>query len=214
MVRSALQDVHDKFRFKVTFLDLQVNGFFSVNTNSSFGESISGGFSEVTLPRVSVNTRTYRENIDTLRRIKAPGIASYEPITLRRGKVTNNRDLYKWFTLVNNDVANLSSKNEISGLQNYIPALPTEYRREVIIQLIDREGITRKAWFVFNSFPKEYKGGNDFNSSSEEKLIEELVLEYEAFVELEDETIDKLNEESTQWTNTTSLSEVFASLLG
>ena len=214
MARSATEDVYDKFRFKVTFIDLQPNGLTGSGAGTAFNNTISAGFSEVTVPKVSINTRTYRENIDSPRRIKAAGLVAYEPVTFRRGKVTDNRELYNWLKLVNNDINTISPINDLLAAQNFIPVLPADYRRDVVIQLIDREGVTRRAWFLFNAFPKEYKGGNDFNATDEEKLIEELTIEYEAFVEAEDDTLDKLNEESNEAATTAALAGALAAVLG
>lgn len=214
MARSATRDVYEKFRFKVTFINLQPNDIFGADAGNAFGQDITGGFSEVTLPKMTINTRTYRENIDSPRRIKAPGLVSYEPISFRRGKIGDNRQLYNWLKLVNNDVNTVSPINDLLNAQNFIPVLPADYRRDIIIQLVDREGLTKRAWFVFEAFPKEYKGGDDFNSSSEEKLVEELVVDYEAFVEVEDETIDKLNEESNEAAQTAALAGALAAVLG
>lgn len=192
MARSASRDVYDKFRFKVVFFD------FSGTTSITFNEDnfISGGFSEVLLPKATIGERTYRENIDPLRVTKAPGITSYEPVTFRRGKVGDNRQLYNWYSLVNNEAAYLSPINTILADQNFIPVYSSEYRREISIQLLDRQGVTKRAWILFNAFPISYKGGDDLNSSAEDKLLEELVVSYETFIELKDDQLDTINGES------------------
>ena len=48
------------------------------------------------------------------------------------------------------------------------------FRREVIIEVLDRECNTTKIWILFNAWPNSYKPGNDLNANSEEKLIEEI----------------------------------------
>ena len=142
------------------------------------------GFSEVTLPKVNVTEISYRENIDNPRFMKMPGLVKYDNITLRRG-VTSNRDLYDWFRLVNDELILLATAQELSKDRKFPTTQSDGFRKDIVIEVLDREGNSIKGWYLFNAWPVSYKPGNDLNASAEEKLIEELSLTYELFLELE-----------------------------
>lgn len=195
MARSSKSDPVEKFRFRVTVisLDLSVNGVLdTISGLSSQGTAARNniailsrsGFSQVTLPKANVSTMTYRENIDNQRFIKVPGLVKYEPITLSRG-VTENRNLYDWYRLVNEELALLTVAGELSKDTQFSPTQSGNFRRDVIIEVLDRSGESIKAWYLFNAYPASYTPGTDLNAASDEKLVEELGLEYEFFLELE-----------------------------
>ncbi len=201
MARSSTQDPIEKFRFRLTVvaIDPSLDGALvtvggivqNLNPNPTI-KSAAGfigilsrsGFSEVTLPKVTISEINYRENLDSLRFSKIPGLAKYDPIVLRRG-VTKNRDLYDWYRLVNNEVTLLSVSQELIKNEKFAAIQSINFRKDVIIEVLDREGTAVKGWYLFNAWPNSYKGGDDLNAASSDKLIEELSLTYEFFVELE-----------------------------
>ena len=201
MARSSAEDPIEKFRFTVTVLslDLSITGAIdalaiatpAINNIPLFGKRAAAGFSvlskngfsEITLPKVNISEINYRENTDSQRFIKIPGLARYEPIILRRG-VTNNRNLYNWYRLVNDDTILRASVSELSQDKISPPAQTDTFRKEILITAYNRNGIVTKQWMLFNAFPISYKGGNDFKADTEEKLIEEITLTYESFLEV------------------------------
>lgn len=195
MARSSTIDPVEKFRFRVTVVAVDASLTGAVDTlagltgqNSSVAKYIGVlsrfGFSEVSLPKVTISEISYRENIDNPRFIKVPGLTKYEPVTLRRG-VTNNRDMYDWFRLVNEELALLSVAGELSRDAQFSPTQSDIFRKDVVIEVLDREGKSVKGWYLFNAWPSSYVPGNDLNASSEEKLVEEMTLTYEFFIEME-----------------------------
>lgn len=193
MARSSQEDPVEKFRFRVSVVAFNpsltgvvetVAGLLPVGNDLKKGFAIlsRAGFQEVTLPKVNISTISYRENIDNQRFTKHAGLAKYDPISLRRG-VTRNRDLYDWYRLVNEELALLAVAQELNQDAKYTPVQSEQYRKDVIIEVLNRKGQAVKAWYLFNCWPNSYKPGNDLNSASEEKLIEELSLEYESFIE-------------------------------
>lgn len=194
MARSSRQDPLEKFRFRITVisLDLSVSGVVdTIGGLSSQGTAASNiailsrsGFSEVTLPKANVNTMTYRENIDNQRFSKIPGLVKYDPITLRRG-VTGNRNLYDWYRLVNEELALLTVAGELNKDATFTPTQSGNFRRDVIIEVLSRDGEPVKGWYLFNAWPSAYTPGDSLNAQADEKLVEELTLEYEFFLELE-----------------------------
>lgn len=197
MARSSSKDPIDKFRFKVTVLDFKFKGLTQLTATDK--NTVRAGFSEVTSPRLRVGEVRYRENIDAPRFIKTPGLATYEPVTLRRGVVPGpDRELYNWFKEVHNDANHIGAVNDILANQGIIPIFPADFRRDLIIELLDRTGTTVKAWFLFDAFPIEYAPGDDLDAEGEAKLIQEVVLTYEAFIEQEDGDLGKLQEEAAK----------------
>lgn len=212
MARSATIDPVDRFRFRVTVIEdliasqggnalqtikqmIDASSFGSGDTLSSIQEKaalemqIGGGFSEVTLPKADTSIITYRENIHATRFIKKPGLTRYEPIVLKKG-ATSSLELYNWFCLVNNDAIGYSLTAELVGnALQLAPAYPANFRKDLMITSLYRDGTPVKSWIVLDAFPVMYKPG-DFDASSNEKLISELAISFEAFVEI---PLDKLS---------------------
>lgn len=195
MARSSKKDPVEKFRFRVTVisLDLSVNGVLdTIGGLSSSGTAARNniailsrsGFSQVTLPKANVSHMTYRENIDNQRFSKIPGLVKYDPITLRRG-VTENRNMYDWYRLVNEELALLTVAGELNQDAKFTPTQSGNFRRDVILEVLDRAGEPIKGWYLFNAWPSSYQPGDSLDASADEKLVEEITLEYEFFLELE-----------------------------
>ena len=198
MSRSSKEDPIEKFRFRVAVIAIApsltgaVDTLAGLVTNDSAIQDIAkqtrvllrAGFSAVTLPRMNISEMTYRENIDGNRFTKYPGLSRYEPVVLKRG-VTKNRDLYDWLRLVNDELALLVSAQELNKDYNHPTKQSENYRKDVIIEVLDREGKIVKGWYLINAWPSSYKPGDDLDASSDQKLIEEITLTYELFLELE-----------------------------
>lgn len=194
MARSSKVDPVERFRFRVTVVAVDpsltgvVETIASVAGNNTLKKTFAilsrSGFNEITLPKANVSEMPYRENIDNLRFSKIPGLVKYDPITLRRG-VTINRDLYDWYRLINEEIALLSAAQELNQNAKFIPRQSENYRKDIVIEVLDRSGKAIKGWYLLNAWPVSYKPGNDLNASADEKLIEEMTLTYELFLELE-----------------------------
>lgn len=181
MARTADKDVFEKFRFLVTIL------------GSSTQEIIvpSGGFTEVSSPKAVITEIKYRENIHGNSFIKKPGLTNYEPITLKKGAYAADKDLYLWLREVYNFAGALNSYQEGLGSFAIIPIQNSEFRRNIIISIVTRDGKTPKHWYLANAFPISYSPG-DLNSSSDEKMISEIAIAYEGFVEVIADTIGQV----------------------
>lgn len=201
MARSSSEDPVDKFRFKVTVIAASptLNGGIetlaalatTASTDSKvqeYAKSLSvisrAGFSDIILPRQTMSEISYRENVDAYRFIKVPGLVRYEPVVLKRG-VTSSRDLYDWLRQVNDETLLLVTAGELTSNIKKGPKQSENFRKDMIIEVLDREGNSIKGWYLFNTWPTSYKPGDDLSSRGEEKLIEEATLTYEVFLELE-----------------------------
>lgn len=196
MARSANTDPIDRFRFKVLVIEdiLASQGFGNATGNTV--TQIGGGFSEIALPKADTNTISYRENIHPTRFIKKPGLTRYDPVILKRGAVAD-RSLYEWYKLVNNDAIGFSVTAEIvGGALSIPPVYPVHFRKDLMIISLDREGNAIKSWVLLEAFPVSFKPGNDLDAQSNEKLITELGLSFEAMVEIEGSNITSLTDEA------------------
>lgn len=194
MARSSVKDPVEKFRFKVSVVTVDASLTGAVETVAALSGPNNdlnklailsrAGFSDVQLPKVNITEISYRENIDNQRFSKMPGLVKYDPITLRRG-VTRSKDFYDWYRLVNEELALTNVAQELNQDAKYTAVQSENFRKDMIIEVLDRAGQTVKAWYLFNCWPIAYKPGNDLSASSEEKLIEEMTFTYEYFLETE-----------------------------
>jgi phage tail-like protein len=205
MARNSATDVVEKFRFRVrVFENFKPFDFKNVSLNSLNTGEVAAGFSEVVLPTGTITEIIYRENIDNTRFIKKPGLIRYDPVTLRKG-VTGSTDLYNWFKQVHNDASSLTMATEVLGSLNVPISAPVDFRKDMLITSLDREGNAVKSWFLYNCFPVAYKGGNDFSSNAEEKLIAELSVTFESLIEVYGDDIKAATEEGNQAVLSSSL---------
>lgn len=207
MARSSKSEPIEKFRFKITLFD--IGSFSSVKNN----DSISAGFSAIEPPKANINVIEYRENNNMNRTTKQPGLVSYEPVVLRRG-VTSSSGLYNWYKQVHNDVFDLNSGNKILADVNIVPVHDPNFRREMVISSLDREGKGVKHWLCVNCFPVAYKGADSFNSQEEGKVIEELTITYEAFVELKGENLTRALENAIEEADDAAIAAAANALIG
>lgn len=198
MARSSKEDPVDKFRFRVSVIAVSPSLTGVVDTlaglipaTGDLGKLaretrvlLRAGFSSATLPRMNIAEMTYRENIDGNRFTKYPGLSRYEPVILKRG-VTKNRDLYDWLRLVNEELALLVAAQELNKSFTKPTIQSENFRKDVIIEVLDREGEPVKGWYLINAWPSSYKPGDDLDASADQKLVEEITLTYELFLELE-----------------------------
>lgn len=194
MARSSNLDPIEKYRFQVLVFE-NASGAYTSGTSSTGDKEDSrilkrSGFTEVTTPRSKTKEIEYRENTHGNTVVKQPGLTKYENISLRRG-VTKDNGLYSWYTKVNTEAGSLNKFQEtLAGLAS-IPFQDPNFRREVLISSMDRTGKFTKHWFLYNAWPVEYKGLNDFDSKASEIGIEELVLTFENCIEVEGDTVEK-----------------------
>lgn len=194
MARSAIEDPVEKFRFRITVIaiDLSITGALDTVGGLSGGGTTAknlsvlsrAGFSSASLPKATVKSIPYRENIDNQRFSQIPGLVTYTPVTLNRG-VTDNRNLYDWYRLVNEELALLTVAGELSRDTQFTPTQEDNFRKDVVLEVLDRQGEPVKAWYLFNAWPSVYAPGDSLDASAENKLVEEMTLTYELFLELE-----------------------------
>jgi len=99
-----------------------------------------------------------------LRADKSPGLVEDEPITLERG-VTNDLELYTWF-------------KEVVDAASGTGLVDDQYKREMHIVQLDRDGSELRRWPVTGCWPKKFVAGA-WDNDAEEVVIETVVLEHD-----------------------------------
>lgn len=99
---------------------------------------------------------------------KSPGRGKFDDITLERGAVIGDLDLYDWFSSVLDAVAGIGG------------ATPGDYKRDMDIVQQDRSGLELMRWRVSQAWPNKFKAG-DWDNDSDEKVIESVVLSIDYF---------------------------------
>jgi phage tail-like protein len=116
---------------------------------------ILAGFSEATVPDITVETVDYREGNDLSHRRTLSGLTTYGRIILKRG-LTQSQDLYNWHSLIVEK--GTSAPNA---------------KRNASITLVDTDGSTAAHWSVFGAWPSRYETSG-LNASGSEVMIETL----------------------------------------
>lgn len=217
MARLSSADPIEKFRFEVTFLsdpsifealNTTINSATNINNagpNNFFGDASTtnplgndkfsrAGFSEATIPKITVTETVYRENVNGPNFIKIPGMIRYDNLILRRG-VTSSKDFYEWLKSTQNTVQGINTF--AAGLTEFaiIPTQEVDYRADLVVSSRNRDGSYAKHWFFYNCFVSSYKAGDDLDASSDSKLIEELSLSFEIMLEsTKNSIVDAIND--------------------
>ena len=185
MARSATLDPLEKFRFSVSF---------DAGDGADATTLTRLGFHDVQLPKRATNKIAYREGHYADVNQYSAGLTTFEDITLNRGLLPRvsgaNLDnaLYEWASSVyvpGTNANDLAAK--IDGRPTSTAA--SSYRKDIRIQMLDREGDIVREWKVFNSWPVNFVPGSDLDASEDgDKSIESLTLAYEDFQEITDST--------------------------
>ncbi len=126
--------------------------YFIVDWGGSTSE-----FSEVSGLNIEHQVIEYRHGLSKENTMKMPGIPKYGNITLKRGVVQGNNELFEW----------LNTKN-----------LHTQDRRTLTISLLDEEGNPVMTWKAIDAFPVKVEGPG-LKATGNEVAIESLELAHE-----------------------------------
>ena len=119
------------------------------------------GFIEVSGLDIIIDVTEYRDgaNPDQVAH-KMPGLTHYNNIVLKRGILKGDNDFFNWM--------NTKSLNQIE-------------RRDIVIQLLNKNHEPVMSWRVINAFPVRLSGPA-LNANAGEVAIEELELAHEGLV--------------------------------
>lgn len=133
--------------------NLRIDGFGSMS------------FHKLSKLKVKVNVTKHREGGAMLPN-KSPGLADFDPLTAERG-ATQDFDMFLWFKTVLNAAADAGLKDPF-------------YKRHMDVLQRERDGEIIKTWTIFNAWPTEF-GAGEWDNTSDENVIEDLVIEYDYF---------------------------------
>jgi len=182
MARVAANDPMEKFRFLVDFK--------LPDGPTGSKAAVRLGFHDVQMPKRTTNKMNYREGGDPDISAVSAGLSSMEDVVMSRGLMATDgaaaNDFLAWAKKVHPSTTGISVHNTGTTLTHG----SGNYRAEVTIKMLDREGNIARAWRMYNAFPVAFNPGADLNSSEDgEKSLESITLAYEDFQELAVPTI-------------------------
>jgi phage tail-like protein len=132
------------------------------------GKYVSGIFRVSSLHR---NTKviTHREGTEPSISRKMPGETVYEPIVLERGR-THDLAFERWANKVWNYGAGLGGEVSLK-----------DFRKDIIIELLNEAGQIVMAWKVYRCWPSHYSPLQELDANSADIAVETMVLEHEGW---------------------------------
>lgn len=172
MARSGSVDPLEKFRFRISW-----------GTDQQATALVRMGFHDVQMPKRSTNKIAYRTGEDLDIMTQSAGLSSMEDIVMSRGLISgdDNNEMYKWMSSVHTP----SASREADVNSRVANAASHAYRKDITVQMLDREGIVVRAWKLYQAWPVNFVPGADLNAAEDgDKSLEQLTLTYEDFQEL------------------------------
>lgn len=124
------------------------------------------GFSQASELAFEMDTVSYREG-GRKHPYKSPGLVNFPPITLDRGAVASDSDLYDWAV-------------ECASIAEQGGVIEPRFRRNFDLVVLDRDKRPLKRWRVIDAWVKKFSAGS-WDSNASEKTIEQVVIEYDSF---------------------------------
>jgi phage tail-like protein len=127
------------------------------------------GVSHVSPLRRTIEVVTYRTGSEPSLSRKAPGRIGFDPIVLERG-VTHDVEFEAWADKVWRLGAGLGNEMSLA-----------DFRKDLVIELLNEAGQVVKAYLVHRAWPSEYVALPDLDANANEVAIETLVLQHEGW---------------------------------
>lgn len=175
MARSASVDPLERFRFEVRW---------SADGSSENTALVRLGFHDIQMPKRATTKISYREGLDPDINQLSAGLSSMEDIVMSRGVIIAdaNGEFYKWMSAVHRPTAGHVGREALNARGT---AALNNYKKDVIIKLLDREGNVARQWILHNAFPVNFVPASDLNAGEDgDKAMEQLTLAYEDFKEM------------------------------
>jgi phage tail-like protein len=125
------------------------------------------GISKCSPLKRSTTQVTHREAGDPSTQRISPGLTKYEAITLERG-VTHDVEFENWANLVHN-----VKGDALMSLKNF--------RKDLIIELLDEQGTVAKAYKVYRCWVSDYTALPQLDSNTAAVAIETMILQTEGW---------------------------------
>jgi phage tail-like protein len=125
------------------------------------------GISKVSGLKRTTEVVSHRDGGDLSTKRQSPGVSTFEPITLERG-ITHDPAFEAWATLVYSPQGDAAV-----SLRNF--------RKDLIIELYNLQGVKVRAWRVFRCWVSEFTAVPELDANANAIAIETLVLQNEGF---------------------------------
>jgi len=125
------------------------------------------GVSKISALKKSTEPVTHREGGDPSTSRVSPSVWKFEPITLERG-VTHDPEFEGWANLIYN-----TDGDAAISLENF--------RKDLIIELLNEQAVVAKAYKVYRCWVSEYQALPEFDANAHAIAIEHMVLQNEGW---------------------------------
>jgi phage tail-like protein len=125
------------------------------------------GVSKISALKRSTEPVTHREGGDPSTSRVSPSVFKFEPITLERG-VTHDLEFETW--------ANLIYSKDREG-----PISLEKFRKDIIIELLNEQGVVAKAYNVYRCWVSEYQALPELDANAHAVAIEHMVFQNEGW---------------------------------
>jgi phage tail-like protein len=125
------------------------------------------GVSKISALKRSTEPVTHREGGDPSTSRVSPSVWKFEPITLERG-VTHDPEFENWANLIYN-----TNGDGAISLKNF--------RKDLIIDFLDEQGVIAKSYKVYRCWVSEYTALPDLDANAHVVAIEHMVLQNEGW---------------------------------
>jgi phage tail-like protein len=125
------------------------------------------GVSKVSALKKSTEPVTHREGGDPSTSRVSPSLWKFEPITFERG-VTHDPEFENWANLIYNTDGDMAI-----SLENF--------RKDIIIELLNEEGMVAKSYKVYRCWVSEYQSLPELDANAHAIAIERMVLQNEGW---------------------------------
>jgi phage tail-like protein len=125
------------------------------------------GMSKISALKRSTEVVTHREGGDPSHARVTPSVWKFEPITLERG-VTHDPEFENWANLIYSTDGDMAISLE-------------KFRKDLIIELLNEQGVVAKAYKVYRAWVSEYQALPELDANAHAVAIEHIVLQNEGW---------------------------------
>jgi len=127
------------------------------------------GISKMTALKRTTETVSHREGGDPSAARISPTVSKFEAITFERG-VTHDADFENWANKVWDFGSGLGAEMSLK-----------DFRKDIIVELLNEQGQVAKAYKVFRCWVSEYKALPDLDANGKAVAIESIVMQNEGW---------------------------------
>lgn len=151
-VNATRFDPYKQFKFRVKWDGRYVAGVHHVSALRRVSEVVE-----------------HREGGDPSEPRRSPGLTTYEPIVLARGR-THDTAFEEWANKVWHFASGLGAEVSLK-----------DFRKDIVLELLNEAGQTALAWKLFRCWPSDYVALGDLDAGHGAVAIESLTLQNEGW---------------------------------